>query len=224
MDIDPATRRNLELTESLSGERGQSLLGCIDRTVTAAARGCWPFGSERRSPMPRRSAAARQVALLHAEGRLARGPARAFCAARPTSRARCRACCSAAAARAIWRLCGQGLAAAGALKQMMAEKPELPAGLKEAVVGLGDHATLVAELARALGPELPVAARDGGFIASGYRAELDELRALRDESRRADAGSRDPLPRRKRDRLPQDPPQRRAGLFPRGPRRPIWRS
>ena len=35
-----------------------------------------------------------------------------------------------------------------------------------------------------LGPELPLIARDGGFIAPGYRDGLDELRSLRDESRR----------------------------------------
>ena len=36
MQIDAATRRNLELTRSLSGERSGSLLHCVDRTVTGA--------------------------------------------------------------------------------------------------------------------------------------------------------------------------------------------
>ena len=36
MAIDAATRRNLELTETLSGERRGSLLSTIDCTVTAA--------------------------------------------------------------------------------------------------------------------------------------------------------------------------------------------
>src|SRR5260370_39981564 len=36
MQIDAATRRNLELVSSLSGERKGSLLATIDRTVTAA--------------------------------------------------------------------------------------------------------------------------------------------------------------------------------------------
>lgn len=35
MALDAATRRNLELTESLGGERGGSLMGVLDRTVTA---------------------------------------------------------------------------------------------------------------------------------------------------------------------------------------------
>src|SRR5262249_56712636 len=32
--------------------------------------------------------------------------------------------------------------------------------------------------------DLPLLARDGGFIAPGYSAELDELKSLRDESRK----------------------------------------
>src|SRR5207237_10515445 len=36
MAIDAATRRNLELTETLSGDRRGSLLSIIDRTVTSA--------------------------------------------------------------------------------------------------------------------------------------------------------------------------------------------
>src|SRR5207244_1656981 len=41
-----------------------------------------------------------------------------------------------------------------------------------------------AELPAALADELPGFKRDGGFIRAGYRAGLDETRALRDESRR----------------------------------------
>ena len=36
MEIDPATRANLELTRTLSGERAGSLLACIDLTVTSS--------------------------------------------------------------------------------------------------------------------------------------------------------------------------------------------
>src|SRR5208282_5125643 len=43
---------------------------------------------------------------------------------------------------------------------------------------------LAAELARALGDELPAYRRDGGFVRPGYETTLDEARALRDESRR----------------------------------------
>ena len=40
------------------------------------------------------------------------------------------------------------------------------------------------ELALALVDEPPLLARDGGFVAEGYLADLDELRRLRDDSRK----------------------------------------
>ena len=43
---------------------------------------------------------------------------------------------------------------------------------------------IAAELATALGADLPLSRRDGGFIGAGYDAALDETRALRDKSRR----------------------------------------
>jgi DNA mismatch repair protein MutS len=60
--------------------------------------------------------------------------------------------------------------------------PEMLAGAER---GLGEHGVLVERLGRALAAELPLFARDGGFVAAGYSFELDELRELRDDSRRA---------------------------------------
>ena len=60
----------------------------------------------------------------------------------------------------------------------------LPRLLAAAQRGLGEHAVLVDRLGRALAEELPLFARDGGFIAAEYSDELDEWRRLRDESRR----------------------------------------
>jgi DNA mismatch repair protein MutS len=45
-------------------------------------------------------------------------------------------------------------------------------------------ADMGAHLSAALDDSLPLLARDGGFIRSGFHANLDEARALRDESRR----------------------------------------
>ena len=46
----------------------------------------------------------------------------------------------------------------------------------------------MALLDRALVAEPPLLARDGGFVAEGYDAELDETRRLRDEGRGVIAG------------------------------------
>ena len=47
---------------------------------------------------------------------------------------------------------------------------------------MGYHDTLVTELQNALADELPLLARDGGFVKSGYAPELDEIRLLKDDS------------------------------------------
>ncbi|HTW52813.1 MAG TPA: DNA mismatch repair protein MutS, partial [Stellaceae bacterium] len=60
----------------------------------------------------------------------------------------------------------------------------LPPQLDAAEQRLGEHGGLVDRLRRALAAELPLFARDGGFIADAYSPELDELRELRDQSRR----------------------------------------
>jgi DNA mismatch repair protein MutS len=79
-----------------------------------------------------------------------------------------------------------GLEQAVALKALLAEPllTPLPQGIAEAARDLGHHAELIDRLKRALAAELPAIARDGGFIASGYAREFDELRTLRDESRK----------------------------------------
>ena len=43
-------------------------------------------------------------------------------------------------------------------------------------------------LTNALGDEAPLLQRDGGFVREGYHQELDEMRGLRDESRKIIAG------------------------------------
>jgi DNA mismatch repair protein MutS len=47
-----------------------------------------------------------------------------------------------------------------------------------------DLGRLLLDLAEGLVAEPPHLARDGGFVAAGYRPELEEARRLRDDSRR----------------------------------------
>ena len=92
----------------------------------------------------------------------------------------------------------------------------LPELLAEAEAGLGEHGALVDRLGRALAAELPLFARDGGFIAAGYSAELDQLRELRDESRRTIAALQARYAERDRRRRAAHPPQQRHRLLHRG--------
>ena len=69
--------------------------------------------------------------------------------------------------------------------QAQALPPELAAA-REALAAL--PADLFQHLDRALADELPLLKRDGGFVRASYDGELDEMRALRDQSRRVIAG------------------------------------
>lgn len=64
----------------------------------------------------------------------------------------------------------------------------LPVVLDEARAGLFGLEGLRGLLERALVAEPPLLARDGGFVAAGFDAELDECRRLRDEGRGVIAG------------------------------------
>src|SRR5690606_41181991 len=59
--------------------------------------------------------------------------------------------------------------------------PDELAHARDAISAL--PAIFTAHLDRALADELPLLKRDGGFVRAGYNAELDEMRALRDQSR-----------------------------------------
>ena len=190
MEIDAATRRNLELTESLTGDRSGSLLAAIDRTETGA--GARLMADYLAAPL---------TDPLQIEARL---DAVAFFAGaerlREALRDELRLCAD--MARAMARLgVGRGgprdlaalrdtLRVSAGLRALLRQAdftapPPLIAALER---DLGEHTALVDRLTRALAAELPVLARDGGFIATGYVAELDELVKLRDDSRRLVAG------------------------------------
>ncbi len=190
MEIDAATRRNLELTETLTGERAGSLLAAIDRTATGA--GARLLAEHLSAPLTDPAAIDERldaVAFLVAAERL-----------REAVRERLRRCADMARALARLELGRGGPRDLAALRDTLAESARLRALLTDADFGappalvakiehdLGEHAALVDRLTRALATELPLLARDGGFIAPAYAAELDELRDLRDQSRRLVAG------------------------------------
>jgi DNA mismatch repair protein MutS len=186
MQIDAATRRNLELVTTLAGERKGGLLATIDRAVTAA--GARLLADHLAAPLTEPAAIA---ARLDAVQFFVDCPE-----ARAGLRERLKRCPD--IERALTRLSlGRGgprdlaalsrsLGETAALRDMLARPGlvPLPERLAEARHGLGEHGALVERLGRALAAELPLFARDGGFIAAGYSGELEEWRHLRDESRR----------------------------------------
>jgi DNA mismatch repair protein MutS len=186
MQIDAATRRNLELLQTLAGERRGSLLSVLDRTVTGA--GCRLLADHLAAPLtdPEAIGARLDAVQCFAE----RTDLRA------ALRERLRHCPD--IERALTRLSlGRGgprdlaalrdaLGETATLRDMLGAPGlvPLPALLAQSQSRLGEHGALVERLSRALAAELSLLARDGGFVAAGYSVELDELRELRDQSRR----------------------------------------
>ncbi len=186
--IDAATRNSLELLRSTRGEREGSLLSAIDRTVTGP--GARELANRLASPL-------RDAAKIGA-----RLDAIAFLIAEPQARENLRGAMKGApdVARATSRLAlGRGdprdlaavrdaLAAGkqcGAILGAAGGAIGLPAELSRAVENLGGgQQTLADLLTRALVETPGHQRRDGGFVRAGFRADLDEAQALRDDSRR----------------------------------------
>ena len=193
MAIDAATRANLELVRTLQGESTGSLLATIDRTVTGP--GARELGRRLAAPLTDPAAINRRldaVEWLHA-ARDMRGDIRSALRTAPDiARALSRLSLGRGGPRDLAAI-RDGLAAAHALAERLAAAPPsllpLPEQVAEARSALADVATpLRAHLAAMLGDELPLLARDGGFVAKGASAELDETRALRDDVRKLIAG------------------------------------
>ncbi len=180
MQIDAATRRNLELTQSLSGGREGSLLAAIDRTVTAAGARLL----DRRLSAPSRDLSVirdRLDALRHlTEDAALRENLRADLRQVPDiDRALSRLALDRGGPRDLAAI-RSGLAKAEQISKRFRSGPAL---LTEAAKSLQGHQTLVLALEQALVAEPPLLVRDGGYIAAGHDPELDETRRLRDEGR-----------------------------------------
>ncbi len=182
VQIDSATRRNLELAKALSGGREGTLISVIDRTVTAGGARLL----ERRLAAPLRDiakiSARHDTVAFWLENRALADEMRQVLRRIPDmDRAMARISLGRAGPRDL-----------AAVRDGMTQAAALDAGLRGAdpPTELADHCPaltgsddLIAQLDSALVADPPLLARDGGFIAPGYDAELDTARDLRDHGR-----------------------------------------
>ena len=181
--IDAATRANLELVKSMQGTRQGSLLEVMDRTVTAA--GARRLGVLLARPLAQADAINLRldgVGWFH-ENTIARDKLRQHLKAMPDlERALARVTARRGSPRDLASL-AQGIVLTKDIAAMLV-KDGLPPVISALVADFHnaplDHASHMLE---ALSNNLPLLARDGGFVAKGFHAELDEARTLRDETR-----------------------------------------
>jgi DNA mismatch repair protein MutS len=185
MAIDAATRANLELMRTLSGDRHGSLLAAVDRTVTSA--GSRLLAQRLAAPLTDPAAIARRLDAVEAflNDQTARIDTGARLKAAPDlARALARLAVGRGGPRDLAAI-RDGLRAAADLAKALRSLHDSPAEVKEVAAACRKpDAKLIAELDAALADELPLLKRDGGFVRTGYDTALDEARALRDESRR----------------------------------------
>ncbi|WP_419827409.1 DNA mismatch repair protein MutS [Sphingomonas sp.] len=182
--IDAATRASLEIVRTTEGERRGSLLDAVDRTVTGA--GARTLAADLAAPLDDRNAIESRLAMV------------AWAVDDGGSRERLRAALRALpdVGRALGRLVtGRGSPRdLGQLRDGLGHARDLhdwlgglatPPAIAALLPALRGHGELVDRLARALVPTPPIDASGGGYIAEGYDAALDELRAAAGDGRRA---------------------------------------
>ena len=188
MEIDGATRRSLELLESSSGDRGNSLLSVLDRTVTGA--GARMLAGRIASPLVDTKEIGERLNVVEffLNEEIIRADVRALLKACPDiERAVSRLSLERGGPRDLAAI-KTTLAAVPRLKNILSGASsqnmvsELPEAVARIAGRMGHHENLVDELERALADELPLLARDGGFIREGYYPPLDEIRRVKNNS------------------------------------------
>jgi DNA mismatch repair protein MutS len=188
MEVDAATRANLELTRTLAGAREGALLAAIDRCVTPA--GSRLLVAHLSNPLAEQAAieARLEAVAFLLENRELRAGVRANLKTAPDlARALSRVGLNRAGPRDLAAL-RDGLGAARALARSLDDaafplSPPPPLLIAAAEKLDAPDPALAANLTDALDEALPLQRRDGGFVREGRDAALDEMRALRDESR-----------------------------------------
>lgn len=199
MTIDASTRRNLELTQTLNGTRKGSLLDTIDRCITGA--GARLLASYLNTPLTDPMLINHR--LDHIEWFINHSDQRGSCrdalkSCPDLERALTRLSLGRGGPRDL-AVIRDGLRQAKIIESHLKSKAQngealfkdFPENLSYACKALDEkttHATLINLLQNALKEELPLLTRDGGFIAKGYSATLDEFISLRDDSKRIIAG------------------------------------
>ena len=195
LSIDPATRASLEIDRTQKGTRKGSLLSVIDRTITGP--GARLLSDRLNRPLldvaeiNTRLDAVEFFAGQEDQGRVLRGHLRS---AGDMARAASRLVLGRGGPRDLKTLTDT-LQLCEKIVSEFAKAPGLkpPKTLESALSGISlinktELAALARDLSKALLEDVPMLARDGGFVAQGWRPEIDELKTLRDNSRRLIAG------------------------------------
>ncbi|MEZ5690173.1 MAG: DNA mismatch repair protein MutS [Rickettsiales bacterium] len=185
MLIDSATKRNLELLTTMSGQKKGSLFSVIDKTITSSGA---------RLLAGRISAPHTDIKIIN--GRL--NMVQAFFEQsdlRSKIRLALKECPD--MERALSRLClgrggprdalmiASGLSSAQEIRVFLELSAQLlPLEVTAVAPVLGGHEEITSKILSIISKDCPLLARDGNFVRAGHNAALDELRRLRDDGKK----------------------------------------
>ena len=177
--LDPVSRRNLEISESVTGEAARSLAGVLDRSVTAMGSRLLKRWLGR--PLRDRDAVRHRQQFIGARIEVGAEPGTADLLQTVGDLERVLARIAIGSARP--RDLGQLRTAIGAFPAIRGLIEGIDGPLaSELASRIDDFAALREHLAAAIVEAPPISLRDGGVIAAGFDAELDRLRAIGDDA------------------------------------------
>lgn len=191
MDIDGATRKNLELTHTLSGERKGSLLWAIDRTLTGA--GARALQSRLSAPLCDIHTINQRLDRIECFTKQShfRDDICTLLKDIPDiERALSRVSLERASPRDLLNI-RNGLYQSERLSAVLNQHKDTYPALRQIIDTITpdtDIVNLLEMLTNAIDDNAPALARDGGFIKAGYHEKLDQLKNIRSESKRLIAG------------------------------------
>ena len=196
LEIDPATRKSLEISKTLSGRTQGSLLAAIDETMTAA--GGRLLASRISAPLTDSAAINSRLDLVEAMAANHDARERIISALKTMpdmERALSRLTLGHGGPRDLAAL-ATGLHATNQMARVLQMENDTSGTahliaadqMKDMATVMVAPFTLADLIDERLDDDLPLMARDGGFIRRGFHPALDELKSLRDESRRLIAG------------------------------------
>jgi DNA mismatch repair protein MutS len=176
--MDPATRRNLEITETIRGEPAPTLFALMDTCVTGM--GSRWMRHALHHPLRDIETLRERFAAIHDLSE------RTTSAAYERVRAVLKGCVDVERITARIALKSARPRDLSGLRDTLSRLPPLAEALAALaqgriavlLAGCAPHAELAALLRAAVRPEPAAVIREGGVIADGYDAELDELRAI----------------------------------------------
>ena len=183
LQIDAATRKNLEITRNLSGGKDNTLLSVLDQT--RAASGARMLERWLVNPSTNLGLIAQrqnEVGNFYSQAETRREIRDKLKMVPDLQRSLSRISLERGGPRDLNAI-KIGIKQAFLINQEVMAMERVSEQLKKSFSFLSKLENLAEELSNALLPNVPIATKDGEFIAKGYSAELDETRKLRDETR-----------------------------------------